>query len=72
MTRTLVVGPTAEREIEEAPRWYEERATGLGQAVVDEVLHALGVIEEGPHTLNECLNVYLIALRSCIERGKGY
>ena len=50
MTRTLVVGPKAENEIEEAARWYEERETGLGQAFVDEVLRALEVVGEAPDT----------------------
>jgi plasmid stabilization system protein ParE len=46
--RRLVVGPIAEREVEEAARWYEARAKGLGQAFVDEVLRVFDAIEEGP------------------------
>lgn len=51
MKRPLVVGPIAEREVEEAARWYEARERGLGQAFVDEVLHTLDAIEAEPETL---------------------
>lgn len=51
MKRSLVVGPIAEREVEEAARWYEARELGLGQAFVDEVLRALDSIEAEPETL---------------------
>ena len=48
MTRPLVVGPIAERDIEEAARWYEAREPGLGQAFVHEVLRALDAIVDSP------------------------
>ena len=48
MKRPLVVGPIAEREIEEAARWYEERCVGLGKAFIEEVLHVLSAIESAP------------------------
>lgn len=38
MKRALVVGPIAEREIEAAARWYEEREATLGSAFIDEVV----------------------------------
>ena len=48
MKRPVVVGPIAEREVEEAARWYEERCVGLGKAFIDDVLHILKAIEDAP------------------------
>lgn len=48
MSRVLVVGPAAEREVEAAARWYEEQAAGLGRAFVDEVIAAFEAIENAP------------------------
>jgi plasmid stabilization system protein ParE len=50
VTRPVVVGPIAEREVEHAARWYEARVEGLGQAFVEEVLRAFVAIEAGPET----------------------
>ena len=50
MKRPLVVGPIAEREVEESAHWYEAREFGLGQSFVDEVLQAFDAIEAGPET----------------------
>jgi plasmid stabilization system protein ParE len=49
--RPLVVGPIAEREVEEAARWYEARELGLGRAFVHEVLRAFDAIEAEPESL---------------------
>jgi plasmid stabilization system protein ParE len=46
----LVIAPAAEREVKAAARWYEEQATGLGQAFVNSVIFAFDAIENSPET----------------------
>ncbi len=50
MKHRLVLGPSAQREIEEAARWYEARQQGLGQAFIHEVLAALEAIASEPNS----------------------
>jgi plasmid stabilization system protein ParE len=50
VSRALVVGPIAEREIEHAAGWYEAREPGLGSAFIDEVLRALDAVHEAPES----------------------
>lgn len=51
MTRPVVVGPIAEREVVAAARWYESRELGLGAAFVDEVLRTFDLIEQEPENV---------------------
>jgi plasmid stabilization system protein ParE len=48
VSRPLVVGPLAEREVEAAARWYDEQAPGLGRDFIHEVLAAFDAIESAP------------------------
>ena len=38
----------AQKDLESAARWYEERRRGLGSRLLDEVLRTVGLIAENP------------------------
>jgi len=42
--------PDAEKELDQAARWYEGRDAGLGEDLLAEVDRRLGGIAEAPHT----------------------
>jgi plasmid stabilization system protein ParE len=44
----LSVGPQAERETQEAARWYNNASAGLGEAFLDIVQQTLDAIVENP------------------------
>lgn len=44
----LSVGPQAERETQEAARWYDSQSAGLGEAFLDVVQQTLDAIVENP------------------------
>lgn len=48
MNRLLLVRPEAEQDLAAACAWYEQRRTGLGAELLDEVAGALGRLEQNP------------------------
>ena len=40
----------AEDDLEDAALWYEGHRRGLGEQFLDEILHAIGLIEENPQS----------------------
>ena len=48
MTLGIRLRREAERDVEEAARWYERQRHGLGQQFLDEVLRTLQAIGEQP------------------------
>jgi len=44
----LSVGPQAERETQEAARWYDNESAGLGEAFLDVVQQTLEAVVENP------------------------
>ena len=48
MTRSVVLRRAAQRELEEAALWYEERRLGLGAEFVAEIERAIGLVVESP------------------------
>ena len=42
----ITLRPEAYADLESAAMWYEERRTGLGKKLLDEVLHTIGLIAE--------------------------
>ncbi len=48
MSRTLVIRPAAESDIEDAFRWYEEQRSGLGAEFLVAVEASLAAIEREP------------------------
>lgn len=44
----VVVGPRAEREVEQAARWYARQRAGLGDEFVDAVAATLARLADGP------------------------
>ena len=45
---TVRLRPEAQRDVQDAARWYEDREAGLGAAVVEEVGAAFRRIDTGP------------------------
>lgn len=46
----LALRPEAEDDLEDAPLWYEGHRLCLGGQFLDEVQHAIGLIEENPQS----------------------
>ena len=44
----VTLRPEAEADLEDAAQWYERQRPGLGGEFLDEVLHTLQAIEDGP------------------------
>ena len=44
----VTLRPEALEDLENAARWYEERRRGLGERLLDEVLHTIVLIAENP------------------------
>ena len=45
----LILRPYVEKEIEDAAEWYQARRSDLREAFLDEVIAALGRIDENPY-----------------------
>ncbi len=45
---TIRLRPEAQRDIQDAAQWYEDREAGLGTAVIEEIDAAFRRIEAGP------------------------
>jgi toxin ParE1/3/4 len=63
--RSLILRPTAEAEVEEAFRWYEERRRGLGVEFLAAVEVVLETIVESPERFPE---VYRQARQALLRR----
>lgn len=48
MRLPVTIRPEAEKDIEEAANWYEQRREGLGDAFLDEIQNVLVAISERP------------------------
>lgn len=48
--RRIVIHPDADRELEQAQTWYEERITGLGRMFFSEIESAIHTIQNSPDT----------------------
>jgi toxin ParE1/3/4 len=46
--RRVVFHPEADREIERAHAWYEERSPSAAEGFLDEVDHAIGQVQNAP------------------------
>ncbi|MEW6381195.1 MAG: type II toxin-antitoxin system RelE/ParE family toxin [bacterium] len=46
--RRVELHPQAYAELDQAISWYENQTRGLGDALLDEVEHAISVIQESP------------------------
>jgi hypothetical protein len=44
----VVIRPNAEADAREARLWYESQRTGLGDELLEEIRHAIRVLEEHP------------------------
>jgi plasmid stabilization system protein ParE len=53
VTIPVTVRPAAQRDIEEAARWYESQQPGLGDAFLGEFLAVSSRISETPHAFPE-------------------
>ncbi len=48
--RRIVIHPDADRELEQAQTWYEERVAGLGRMFFSEIESAVLAIQNSPET----------------------
>lgn len=48
--RRIVIHPDADRELEQAQTWYEERVAGLGRMFFSEIESAIHTIQNSPDT----------------------
>ena len=48
--RRIVFHPDADRELEQAQAWYEERVAGLGRMFFSEIESAIHTIQDSPDT----------------------
>lgn len=48
MTRQLRLAPEAVAEAREAARWYEQRTSGIGQGLLDDIAAALAGLSQWP------------------------
>jgi plasmid stabilization system protein ParE len=53
MSHRLIVGASAEDDINVAYRWYEERSSGLGERFLDEIEACFGRISLNPMSYPE-------------------
>jgi len=44
----VIIRPGAEADVREARLWYESQRTGLGDELLEEIRHAIHVLEEHP------------------------
>lgn len=68
MSRRVIIRPNAEADLQEARRWYETQRAGLGDELLDEVRHAVRLLEEDP----ERRPVYYRGFRRLITRRFPY
>ena len=48
MSWRVIIRPNAEADAREARLWYESRRVGLGEELLEEIRHAILVLEEHP------------------------
>ncbi len=48
MNWRVIIRPNAEADIQEARAWYELQRAGLGDELLDEIRHAVGLLETDP------------------------
>lgn len=48
MNRRVIIRPKAEADLQNARSWYESQRTGLGDELLDEVRHAVHLLESDP------------------------
>jgi plasmid stabilization system protein ParE len=44
----VIIRPNAEADLSEAQAWYESRRAGLGDELLDEIRHAVGLLADDP------------------------
>lgn len=65
MSRSLILRPAAEDDVEAAYRWYEEQSPGLGAEFLRSVEAGLASIERNPEAYQQ---VYKHARRALLRR----
>lgn len=48
MNWRVIIRPNAEADLSEAQAWYESRRAGLGDELLDEIRHAVGLLADDP------------------------
>ncbi len=48
MNWQVIIRPNAEADVREARNWYESQRTGLGDALLEEISHAVSLLREQP------------------------
>ena len=48
MNLRVIIRPNAEADLSEAHTWYESRRAGLGDELLDEIRHAVGLLADDP------------------------
>jgi toxin ParE1/3/4 len=48
VNRRVIIRPKAEADLQNARSWYESQRTGLGDELLDEVRHAVHLLESDP------------------------
>ncbi len=68
MSCRVIIRPNAEEDVREAQGWYESRRTGLGNELLEEIRHAIGVLEDHP----ERRPIYYRGFRRLLTRRFPY
>lgn len=48
MNWRVIIRPNAEADLAEAQAWYESQRAGLGDELLDEIRHAVGLLADDP------------------------
>jgi toxin ParE1/3/4 len=64
----VIIRPNAEADAREARLWYESRRSGLGDELLEEIRHAIRVLEEHP----ERRPIYYRGFRRLLTRRFPY
>lgn len=68
MSWRVIIRPNAEADVREARLWYESQRAGLGDDLVEEIRHAVRLLEEQP----ERRPIYYRGFRRLLTRRFPY